>query len=93
MGANFPLEHEDLSGRQEFAEMIVGSTVAQAELKHRPRQVCDPGGREVEAGTLRFQPADETVETTHSGFLGLRRRIATAVPSVNNASAQHRLPA
>ena len=70
MGAHLPLEHEDLPVRQELAQMIVGATVAQAELEHRPRQLCDPGGREVEAGTLRLEPANETVETAHSGSLG-----------------------
>jgi murein DD-endopeptidase MepM/ murein hydrolase activator NlpD len=49
--------------------MIVGATVAQAELEHRPWQIRNPSGREVEAGALRLEPTNEAVETTHSGFL------------------------
>jgi hypothetical protein len=46
--------------------MIVGATVAQAELEHGPWQIDNPGDREVEAGTLRLKPTDEAVETTHT---------------------------
>jgi hypothetical protein len=66
MGADFPLEHEDLSRRQKLAQMIVGPTVPQAELKHGPTQIGYPNGREVEASALCLEPTDEAVETTHS---------------------------
>jgi hypothetical protein len=66
MGANFPLEHEDLTCRQKLTQMIVGATVAQAELEHGPWQIGNPSDREIEAGTLGLKPTDETVETTHA---------------------------
>jgi hypothetical protein len=66
MGTNFPFEHEDLPCRQKLTQMIVGATVAQAEFEHGPWQIGNPSDREVEAGTLRLEPTDETVKTAHT---------------------------
>ena len=42
MGTNFPFEHEDLPCRQKLTQVIVGTTVAQAELEHGPWQIGNP---------------------------------------------------
>lgn len=69
MGTHLPLEDEDLAAGQKLAQVIVGAAVAQAELEHRSWQICNLGNREAEAGTLRLEPPDEAVETTHIASL------------------------
>ena len=70
MAPDLSFQDKDLTSRQELAQMAVGATVAEPELKHRPWQIHDAVGGEVEAGSLRLEPTDEAVETTHSSPLG-----------------------
>jgi Peptidase family M23 len=70
MTPDLSLQDKDLTSRQELAQMAVGATVAEPELKHRPWQIHDAVGGEVEARSLRLEPTDEAVETTHSSPLG-----------------------
>lgn len=87
MSTDLALEDEDFPRRQPLAQVVVGATVAQAELEHWPRQIGNPCDRQLEAGSLRLKPTDEAVETAHMAFLDGHPRIAAAAPPVNKASA------
>ncbi len=66
MGRDLPLADVDLPVRKQFAQMIVGPAVAEPEFEHRPVEIRDQRGRQVEAGALRLEPADEAVEPAHA---------------------------
>ena len=59
-----PLEDEDFSLREELAEMIEGSAVAEAELENRARQIGDQLGGQAEAGALWCRHASNHAKTT-----------------------------
>lgn len=63
MGTDFALEDHDLSRRQKLAQMIVGSTIAEAELKCWARQAGNRLRCHIEAGTLGLQTPDEAIQT------------------------------
>ncbi len=67
MGGHVALEHEDLALRQQLAQMVVGAAVTQAQLKHRPGQVPDLLGNQVQAGALRLEAAKVDVQAAHGG--------------------------
>lgn len=66
MRLHLPIKDEDLAFREALAKMIIGTTVAQPELKHRAWQLRYLGRREVEASALRLEPAYEAVEAAHA---------------------------
>ena len=59
------LAHKDVPIGAQFAQMIVSAAVAEPELEHRPVETADQRRRQVEAGALRLEPADEAVEPAH----------------------------
>jgi hypothetical protein len=65
MGHYFPLEDEDLAGGENLAQVIEGSPVAQTHLEDRPIHLGDQASAVVQASSLRFQAANETVEAAH----------------------------
>jgi hypothetical protein len=52
----------DFPIREQLAQVVVGPTIAEPELKHLPVQLLDQAGRHIEAGALSLQAADEAVE-------------------------------
>jgi len=56
------LEDVDFALRQPGAEMVEAPAVAEPELHDDPKDISDFLHRPVEAGALRFKPADGLVE-------------------------------
>src|SRR5438067_2283709 len=67
MGGDLAFANIDVASRKQRAQVIVGAAVAKAELKHRAIQPGDQRGGMVEAGALRFEPADKAVEPAQGG--------------------------
>jgi hypothetical protein len=86
MSMDLPLEDEDFAAWQKLAQMIVGAPVAQAELEHRARQICNLRNRDLEAGTLRLEPPDKAVEPAHHASL-----CKTHEHCHNRSKGQHRI--
>src|SRR3546814_5276856 len=70
MGRNPAVEDEDLALGAAFAQVVIGTAVAEAELEHRPRKVPHQPDCQVDAVALRpqapqdaFQPAQRAAFT------------------------------
>jgi hypothetical protein len=70
MRSNGAVADVNIAVRKEFAQMIVSSTVTEAQLEHVAVQVVDQIGGQLEAGTLRLQSPNKAVEPTHEGSRG-----------------------
>lgn len=65
MGRDVALEHEDLACRHQFAQMVVGAAVTQAQFQHGSGQVPDFLRGKVQAGALRLEAANVNVQAAH----------------------------
>jgi hypothetical protein len=68
MSAHFPLEDDDFASRKTFPQMVVGPAIAEPEFKHRALLVADRTRRQVQAGALCFEAANETVKTAQTNI-------------------------
>jgi hypothetical protein len=55
------LEDENLAIREDLAEMIEGTTIAEAEFEYRAGTVTDERRGKIETGALRLESANEAV--------------------------------
>jgi hypothetical protein len=65
MGRNLPVEDEDLSAWEGFAQVVVCPSVAEAEFKDRARQIAHKLNGAIEATALCLKPANEAVQPAH----------------------------
>ena len=63
MGQYLALEYEDLAVGAGFAEMVVRTAIAEAELEDRAGQIAHEADRPVEAVALRLEAPKKTVQT------------------------------
>ena len=66
MRRNPALADVDFPIRKQLAQMVVGPSVAKPKLKYFSLHFPDKTSRQIEAGALRLQSADEAVEPTHN---------------------------
>jgi hypothetical protein len=65
VGVCRPVESDDAAIGEKFAQVIEGTAVAEAELKHRTVERFDLVGNAVEDIALRGQATDETIQAAH----------------------------
>ncbi len=74
------VEHEDLApatlAPHQFAQVVIGAPVAQAELEDRPGQVTDELHRRVENRDLGLDALEEQVQSAHAAPDSLSARRA-----------------
>src|SRR3546814_953139 len=82
--SDLAVEDEDLALGAAFAQVVIGTAVAEAELEHRPRKVPHQPDCQVEAVALRpqapqdaFQPAQRAACTWRSWAVVCSRRCAS----------------
>ena len=59
MSRYLAIEYIDIAAPELTSEMIVGASIAEAELQHIAGQVIDQSGCKIDAGALRLEPTNE----------------------------------
>ena len=71
MRRRLPFEDVNRAPRMQVAQMVVGPSIAKAQLEDRSFNARDPARRGVQAGPLGLQPPDEAVQPAHYRPLGV----------------------